>query len=76
MSPHERLMKAREQMGHGDKVLVDIAPNDLFAVMYDGKPRAYYDDPLDACDHAEKWAKQLGCKWDVTIQARNAADMS
>jgi hypothetical protein len=62
-------------------VLVDMVPGDgpfteLFGVVHNGECRAKYDDPINACDHAERWAKSLGVKWDVTVQARNAADMS
>jgi hypothetical protein len=66
---------------HSDMVLVDLVGSDmpyeeLFGVVYEGQCRAKYDDPVVACDHASKLANSVGAKWDVTIQARNAADMS
>lgn len=58
-----------------EMVLVDIAPNDQFAVVLYGDMYAVFDDVLDACDYAEKMAARNGRKWDVTVQARNAGDM-
>lgn len=37
---------------HDEMVLVDVAPNDQFAVVLYGEMFAVFDDALDACDHA------------------------
>jgi hypothetical protein len=63
-----------------DMVLVDTELNDqgdeVFVIKHGGQVHAQYDDPIKACDHAAEMAADSGRKWDVTIQARNAADMS
>jgi hypothetical protein len=69
----------RETLRH--VVLVDVVEGDapgeeLFGVIFHGECRTKYDDPIAACEHAEKLARSEGLKWDVTIHARNAADMS
>lgn len=61
-------------------VLVDTELNDrgdeIFCLKYDGEKFERFDDILKACDRATEMSANLGVKWDVTIQARNAGDMS
>lgn len=66
---------------HADRVLVDTDLNDqgddVFVIKHGGETLGEpWDDPLAALHCAEEMARQLGCKCDLTIQARNAADMS
>lgn len=64
---------------HADIVLVDTEINEqgdeVFVVKHGGAIHATYEDPAKACDHAAEMATAAGLRWDVTIQARNAADM-
>lgn len=57
-------------------VLVDLTDDEQFAIKHGGAIHAVYEDPLKACDHAAEMAAARGCKWDVTLHARNAADMA
>lgn len=61
-------------------VLVDTAldahGDEVFVVKFDGQVHGDSADIRVACDLAADMAAGRGCKWDVTIQARNAADMS
>lgn len=65
---------------HTDMVLVDTALNakgdEVFVLKFDGEVHADSEDVTVMCDLAADMAARRGCKWDVTIQARNAADMS
>jgi len=56
---------------------LDINGEEVFVIKHGGQTRGeVYADPLDALRFAQEWARQLGCKCDVTVHARNAADMS
>lgn len=58
-----------------DMVLVEDAV-DEFAVIFHDQILARFADVIEACNYAEMRAKEFGAKWDLTVQARNAADMS
>lgn len=58
-------------------VLVDqYNADDKLVVKFDGREFGTYDHIDIACDAARDLATSNGVRWDVTIQARNAWDMS
>lgn len=61
-------------------VLIDTAADEkgdeVFVIKHRGETSDPYYDIASALDDAATKAKRTGCNWDLTIQARNAADMS
>lgn len=58
-----------------EMVLVEDAV-DEFAVIFRDQVLDRFEDVQAACEYAKARANEFGVKWDLTIQARNAADMS